>query len=131
MRFLPELIEEVPSSFVSPTGRRSLSFATLGGVAAIEASVREEPVVYAYEDEDQSLPGENETRGSGQASDVRRRHNSERRATGRRHEARRAVPLGRTEDAARQVREARDGLAYSSGFVLVLARHPRPSSRLA
>jgi DNA helicase-2/ATP-dependent DNA helicase PcrA len=51
-----ELIEEVPSSFISPQpsfsqfrdGRRGGSY---------RGRVREEPV-YAYEDEDQSLPGE-------------------------------------------------------------------------
>ena len=53
-----ELIEEVPSSFVIPQP----SFSQFGGArrsgGSYRGRVREEPVAYAYEDEDQSVPGD-------------------------------------------------------------------------
>jgi DNA helicase-2/ATP-dependent DNA helicase PcrA len=57
----PELIEEVPSSFASSFLTPPLSYAQFrdarrGG--SYRGKVREEPEVYAYEDEDQSLPRE-------------------------------------------------------------------------
>ena len=51
-----ELIDEVPSSFVIPQPSFS-QFGRRGG-SSHRGRVREEPVVYAYEDEDQSLPGD-------------------------------------------------------------------------
>jgi DNA helicase-2/ATP-dependent DNA helicase PcrA len=56
-----ELIEEVPSTFASsfltsPPSYSHFRDARRGG--SYRGRVREEPVVYAYEDEDQSLPGE-------------------------------------------------------------------------
>jgi ATP-dependent DNA helicase UvrD/PcrA len=56
-----ELIEEVPSSFASsfltaPPSYSQFRDARRGG--GYRGRVREEPVVYSYEDEDQSLPGE-------------------------------------------------------------------------
>jgi DNA helicase-2/ATP-dependent DNA helicase PcrA len=57
----PELIEEVPSSFASsfltpPPSYAQFRDARRGG--SYRGKVREEPEVYAYEDEDQSLPRE-------------------------------------------------------------------------
>jgi DNA helicase-2/ATP-dependent DNA helicase PcrA len=53
-----ELIDEVPSSFVIPQP----SFSQFGGArrsgGSYRGRVREEPVAYAYEDEDQSVPGD-------------------------------------------------------------------------
>jgi DNA helicase-2/ATP-dependent DNA helicase PcrA len=56
-----ELIDEVPSSFASsfltaPPSYSQFRDARRGG--GYRGRVREEPVVYSYEDEDQSLPGE-------------------------------------------------------------------------
>src|SRR4029434_248629 len=54
----PELIEELPSSFVTPQSSFSHFRDIRRGGEGYRGRVREEPVVYAYEDEDQSLPGE-------------------------------------------------------------------------
>ena len=50
-----ELIEEVPSSFVSPQASFS-DFGTRIRRSGFHGRVREEPAAYAYEDEDQSTP---------------------------------------------------------------------------
>ena len=55
-----ELIEEVPSSlsFLTPQPSFAQFRDARRGGGSYRGRVREEPVVYAYEDEDQSLPGE-------------------------------------------------------------------------
>jgi DNA helicase-2/ATP-dependent DNA helicase PcrA len=56
-----ELIEEVPSTFASSFLTPPPSYSQFRDVrrgGGHRGRVREEPVVYAYEDEDQSLPGE-------------------------------------------------------------------------
>ena len=54
----PELIEEVPSSFVTPQPSFSQFRDPRRGGGGYRGRVREEPVVYAYEDEDQSVKGD-------------------------------------------------------------------------
>ena len=70
---------------------------------------REQPA-YAYEDEDQSVAAGPAPRRKGASSAVRRRNDSQRRRAGGRREAGGEVHGG-AEDAAREVREAGDGLA--------------------
>jgi len=53
----PELIDEVPSTFLSPQPSFSQFRDARRGGGGYRGRVREEPIVYAYEDEDQSLPG--------------------------------------------------------------------------
>jgi DNA helicase II / ATP-dependent DNA helicase PcrA len=53
-----ELIEELPSTFVSSQPSFSQYRDIRRGSGSYRGRVREEPVVYAYEDEDQSVPGE-------------------------------------------------------------------------
>jgi DNA helicase-2/ATP-dependent DNA helicase PcrA len=61
-RFVDEipaaLIEEVPTSVISPQPSFTQFRDARRGGGGYRGRVREEPVVYAYEDEDQSLPGE-------------------------------------------------------------------------
>jgi DNA helicase II / ATP-dependent DNA helicase PcrA len=53
-----ELLDEVPSSFVSPQQSFSQLRSAGRGNTSYRGRVRDEPVVYAYEDEDQSFPAE-------------------------------------------------------------------------
>ena len=71
---------------------------------------REDTPGYAYEDEDQTTGMALQARHARPPSAVRRRHRPQRRGAGRRYEAGRAVRRRRTEDTAREVREARTGV---------------------
>jgi DNA helicase-2/ATP-dependent DNA helicase PcrA len=107
----PNLVEEVPSTFASPYASSFSQFrGTPYGKGGGYRKAREEQPTYAYEDEDQSVPAGDEAWPSRQTPVVRCRNGPQRRASGRRHKARRPFCFGGAEDAAREVCETRSGV---------------------